>query len=185
MFNDNFMESKFGLISLPNELQEKIIEYLTFFDKDTLANYSTCNKIIMNICDNFFRRKAQLENIPPQLLPKHNIMRLYIELRSDINCIRESHELKEECCLIRAIRRDDISRVLWLVELTMETEKPIDKKITIYSELIEYAFKNGKNAVGKYLISSLFRSKLISSERGSHYMKLIWRCFFLMNDEEN
>lgn len=183
---DGVDATKVNLIELPNEIQEKIIEYLILFKTkkstnrsipyyNTIAymvdgyipcyeviNYSMTNKKIMNICDNFFRRRLKLEKFPVELLCGSNVVREYIQLQEDIFCIRAFHILSDKCCFKRAILKDDINRVKLLGSLVLNSYKSTRKKIRIYLKNAEYAFSNNKNRIGKWFIEDFCERGLVT-----------------------
>lgn len=157
------MEDKVGLISLPNELQEKIIEYLIQFNKKLLyrdvVSYSMTNKTIMDVCDNFFRRRAQLENIPLELFTERNCLNIYHELEDDLHYVRKFDFVWQNTCVQRAILRGDLERVKWLTSLSLMDCKLIGEltkeKIHIHLGSSYYAFTNDKDIICRWLIKNL------------------------------
>lgn len=172
------------LIDLPEEIQEKIFIYLGLYKTESIPygrlpryhviNYSMTNKKIMHMCDNFFRRKAQLKNIPLELLPESNIVKEYIKLNKDIVCANESHELSPICCFLRAIIKGDLHRVKWLASLTLSSFKSSDEKLNIYIIASDYAFYNDKDIIGEWLIDYL--SQDASCLFAHNWFNIINRC---------
>lgn len=96
-----------SLTQLPYDLEENILEYLPY---DDVVSYCKTNTRSGDVCDTFFKRRAQLENIPLKLLPESNITDKYIQLFNDRLCLRENKH-RMSGCFKNAIDKDDLREI--------------------------------------------------------------------------
>lgn len=136
-----------NLTQLPYELEENILEYLPYND---VINYCQTNTRSRDVCDTFFKRRAQLENIPLYLLPKDNVVNKYMQLYQDKFCIENNETIFG--CFKLSIDNDNLNELRWLTSLVINDHS----KITLLSGLSNYAFHNNKILIGEWLLYELY-----------------------------
>lgn len=141
-----------SLTQLPYEVEETILQYLPYTD---VINYFKSNTRDTNVRDNFFKRRAKLDNIPLDLLPESNVAARYIQLFEHRLCLETN---KLSTCLMEPIDNNDIEEIKWLISLLKNIEYPLHfhPKTTslIYSSM--YAFQKNNDMIGEWLLSNLY-----------------------------
>lgn len=100
------------LSKFPYELQEAILLKLDYSD---IISYCCVNSYTNQICKDltFWKRKAILANLPPNLLTKDNPAIRYSQLMNYANCMKISDNFGLNC-IGNAIDKDDLDVTRWL-----------------------------------------------------------------------
>lgn len=164
----NLTKINYTLTKLPYEVEEIIMEYLTSKENNNpkgtkincrnynyLIGYSQINKRAAENCDIFFRRRARIDKLPLELLPKKYVTNRYIKLYNDKCCINNTNETN--ACIKKVIDNNDIEEVKWLISLVISNVE-CDKNILM--GLSNYAFEVNNDTIGKWLLSNLHRKEL-------------------------
>lgn len=143
-----------SLTQLPYELEENILEYLPY---DDVSNYCLTNRRAGDVCDTFFKRRAQLENIPLYLLPENNVADKYMQLLKDKSCLQEN-KLRMSDCFKNAIDNNNFGEIKWLTSLMKNNKYPGFQSSPVAFCLIKtsyYAFRKNNDTIGLWLLSNL------------------------------